>query len=240
MIIFKYIILFYLLSFSVNIQAQKQADTIYNVEDMKEDFKYLHKHLLLNHPGIYKYTNKENWETIYQNTLKKINAPLQNVKYRLILREYLANIKCGHTQVIPSAKSLKIFNKRKHFSVPFKVAFLNNKLIVTENESNDSNLVKGTEIKSINGNIASAIIDSIHLIQNADAGLISMKSFYGASQFQTYYMAFFGEDSIYHLKTITVNGDTQTFNVKTKVALKNKIKTPKIKYDLFLFHIVKV
>jgi hypothetical protein len=233
MTIFKYIILFYSFTFSANIQAQKQADTIYNVEDMTEDFKYLHKHLLLNHPGIYKYTSKENWETIYQNTLKKINVPLQNVKYRLILREYLANIKCGHTQVIPSNKSLKIFNKRKHFSAPFKVAFLNNKIIVTENESNDSNLVKGTEIKSINGNNALAIIDSIHLIQNADAGLSSMKSFYGASQFQTYYMAFFGEDSVYHLKTITVNGDTQTFNIKTKVALKNKVKTPKIKYDLF-------
>ena len=232
MTILKYIIFFYSFIFSINLLAQKQADIIYNVEDMTEDFMYLHKHLLLNHPGIYKYTSKENWETIYQNTLKKINVPLQNVKYRLILREYLANIKCGHTQVIPSNKSLKIFNKRKHFSVPFKVAFLNNKIIVTENESNDSNLVKGTEIKSINGNIASAIIDSIHLIQNADAGLSSMKNFYGASLFQTYYMAFYGEDSVYHLKIITVNGDTQSFNVKTKVALKNKVKSPKIKYDL--------
>ncbi len=240
----KYIFLFYSLSLSLNILAQKQADTIYNMEDMRSDFKYLHKHLLLNHPGIYKYTSKENWETIYQNTLKKINVPLQNVKYRLILREYLANIKCGHTQVIPSNKSLKIFNKRIHFSAPFKVAFLNNKMIVTENESNDSNLVKGTEIKSINGNSAIAIIDSIYLIQNADAGLSSMKSFYGASLFQTYYMAFFGEDSIYSLNTITVNGDTQTFNVKKKVPLKNKVKTPKIKYDLLNqklanFHICK-
>jgi hypothetical protein len=87
MTILKYIILFYSFTLPVYILAQKQADTIYNVEDMTEDFKYLHKHLLLNHPGIYKYTSKENWEYIYQNTLKKINTPLQNVKYRVILRE---------------------------------------------------------------------------------------------------------------------------------------------------------
>lgn len=229
----KYIILFYTFTLSVNILAQKQVDTIYNVEDMTEDFKYLHKHLMINHPGIFKYTSKENWETIYQNTLKRINEPLQNVKYRLILREYLANIKCGHTQVIPSNKSLKVFNKRKHNSVPFKVTFLKNKIIVTENESNDSNLVKGTEILSINGNEAHVIIDKINLIQNADAGLNSMKSFYGAMQFQTFYMAFYGEDSIYHLKTIKLNGDSQTLNIKTKVAKKTKVKAPPIKFDLF-------
>ena len=231
--ILKYIILFYSFTLSQSIFAQKQADIVYNVDDMREDFKYLHEHLMLSHPGIFKYTSKENWEAIYQNTLNKINVPLQNVKYRLLLREYLANIKCGHTQVIPSNKSLKLFNKRKHFSVPFKVAFLKNKIIVTENESNDSNLVKGTEILTINGNSAVTIIDNINLIQSADAGLNSMKNFYGAMQFQTYYMAFYGEDSIYKIKSLMLNGDTQIFIVKTKIDLKNKVKVPKIKLNLF-------
>ncbi|MFZ4796393.1 MAG: S41 family peptidase [Bacteroidia bacterium] len=230
--IIKYIFLLFSFLFTVNLFAQKQADTIYTVEAMTNDFIYLHQHLQINHPGFYKFTSKENWEIIYENTLNKINVPLQSVKYRLLIREYLAHVKCGHTQVIPSNKSIKIFNKRKHFAAPFKVAFLNNKIIVTSNESNDSNLVKGTEILSINGNKAAEIIDKIYLIQNADAGLQSMKNFYGASQFQTYYMAMYGEDSIYNLSCINTKGDTQNYIVKEKRELKNKVKTPKIKYTL--------
>jgi hypothetical protein len=187
---------------------------------------------MLNHPGVYRYTSKENWDVIYQNTLKKINIPLQSVKYRLLLREYLAYTKCGHTQVIPSNKSIKIFNKRKHFSAPFKVAFINNKMFVTQNESNDSNLVKGTEILKINDNKTNDIIDNINLIQNADAGLQSMKNYYGASQFQTYYLAIFGEDSIYNLSCINLKGDTQNIIVREKKAEKKKVKTPKSKYNL--------
>jgi len=230
--IIKYIFLLFSFLFSVNLFAQKQADTIYSVANMREDLKYLHHHLPLNHPGVYKFTSKENWEIIYQNTLNKINVPMQSVKYRLLLREYLTNIQCGHTQVIPSNKSIKIFNKRKHFSVPFKVAFLNHKMVVTQNESNDSNLVKGTEILTINGNKATEIIDKIYLIQNADAGLQSMKNFYGASQFQTYYMAMYGEDSVYNLSCINTKGITLNLTVKEKKADKKKIKTPKTKYTL--------
>lgn len=230
--IIKYIFLLFSFIFSVNLFAQKQADTIYNVADMTEDLKYLHKHLPLNHPGVYKFTSKENWEIIYQNTLNKINVPMQSVKYRLLLREYLTNIQCGHTQVIPSNKSIKIFNKRKHFSAPFKVVFLNHKMVVTQNESNDSNLVKGTEILTINGNKAAEVIDKIYVIQNADAGLQSMKNFYGATQFQTYYMAMYGEDSVYNLSCVNTKGDTLYLTVKEKKAEKKKVKTAKTKYTL--------
>ena len=94
-------------------------------------------------------------------------------------------------------------------------------------------MVKGTEILAINGNNAIAIIDNINLIQSADAGLNSMKNFYGAMQFQTYYMAFYGEDSIYKLKALMLNGDTQTFILKTKIDLKNKVEVPKTKFNLF-------
>lgn len=233
MSIIKYILLFYSLHLSANLFAQKQPDSIYSVADMISDFNYLHKHLPLNHPGIYKYTSKEKWDSVYQNILLSLQKPLQDVKYRLILRNYLSYTKCGHTQVIPSRKSIKNFDKRKHLSAPFKVAFINNKIIITENESNDSTLVKGTEIKSINGKMAEEIMESIFTIQNADAGLQSMKNFYGATQFQTYFMALYGEDSIYNLNVVNLHGENKNCEVKRKKTEKIKGSTPKIKYTLF-------
>lgn len=221
---------------STKLLAQNQNDTIYQPAEMMEDFNYLHTHLQLNHPGFYRYTNKPTWDSIYAVTLNALQTPLQDIKYRLVLRHYLTYLKCGHTQIIPSLNSIKNYEKRKHKSVPFKVIIANNKLIVSENLSNDSTLEKGTEIKSINQNNASTIIEKIHSIQSADAGLVSMKNYYGASQFASYYNAFYGEDSIYTLSCIKPNGDTITLAVKEKPKTKTKKIALKLKPSKTLFN----
>ncbi len=221
---------------SANLLAQNQNDSMYEPSEMIEDFKYLHTHLQLNHPGFYKYTNKETWDSVYAVTLNALQKPLQDIKYRLVLRHYLTYVKCGHTQIIPSAKSIKHFEKRKHKSVPFKVVIANNKILVSENLSNDTTLVKGTEITAINQKTASQIITDIYYIQNADAGLPSMKNFYGASQFATYFNALYGEDSVFNISCVKLNGDTQTLTVKEKPKTKSKKITLKIKPTKTLFN----
>lgn len=221
---------------SANLLAQNQNDSIYQPSEMIEDFKYLHTQLQLNHPGFYRYTNKPTWDSIYAITLNALQMPLQDIKYRLVLRQYLTYIKCGHTQINPSLNSIKNFEKRKHKSVPFKVIIANNKLLVSENLSNDSTLEKGTEIKAINFNEATDIINNIYKIQNADAGLTSMKNYYGASQFATYYNAIYGEDSVFTINCIKLNGDTQTLVVKEKPKTKTKKIALKIKPSKTLFN----
>jgi hypothetical protein len=210
------------------INAQNTQDSMYESAEMIQDFEYLHTHLKLNHPGFYKYTNQTVWDSVHQTTLQALQEPMNDVSYRLILRKYLSYVKCGHTQVMPSNQSIKNYNKRKHFSVPFSVKFIANKLIVTENQSNDSNLLKGTEIKSINGILATQIIDNIYSIQNADAGLLSMKNYYGAAQFATYFNAFHGEDSIFKLECILPNGEPKSMVVKQKPKDKKNITAKKI------------
>lgn len=217
-----------LFCFNYMLVAQNKQDSVYESYEMIQDFEYLHTHLQFNHPGFYKYTNQTVWDSVYKSTLNKLKEPMSDVSYRLILRKYLSYVKCGHTQVMPSSQSLKNYNKRKHFSVPFKVKFLANKLIVTENHSNDSNLLKGTEIKSINGILANQIIDNIYSIQNADAGLLSMKNYYGAAQFATYFNAFHGEDSVFKLECILKNGEAKNMVVKQKPKDSKTIKSKKI------------
>ena len=233
MSVFKYFLCLFISANCIAVFAQNKQDSIYEPDEMIEDFNYLHQQIQLNHPGIFKYTSAQKWDSIYNETIKKLDKPLRDVKYRLIIRSYLSNVKCGHTQVLPSNESIKNFNKHKHYAAPFKVAIINNKLIVTENLSNDSNLVIGTEIIKINNHTAKEIVNSIFEIQNADAGLASMKSYYGASQFQSYFNAYFEEDSVFNLDGVDVNGNYQTFVVKEKKGKKNKIKTTTIKYNLF-------
>lgn len=230
----KFITLGLLLIISANLLAQN--DSIYEPSDMIEDFNYLHKHLHLNHPGVYRYTSKQTWDSVYKTTLNSLKDPLPYVKYRLVLRSYLNYVKCGHTQVIPSKKSLKQYDKRKHKSLPFKVVIANNKIFVSENLSNDSCLLKGTEITSINGKNVLNIISDIYHIQNADAGLKSMKNFYGASQFATYYNALYGEDSVYKISCIKLNGDTQTIDVRESLKDKSKKNVLKVKPKKNLFN----
>lgn len=232
MSVFKYFLCLFISANCIAVFAQNKQDSIYEPDEMIEDFNYLHQQIQLNHPGIFKYTSAQKWDSIYNETLKKLEKPLRDVKYRLIIRSYLSNVKCGHTQVIPSTESIKIYNKHKHYAAPFKVAIINNKLIVTENLSNDSNLVIGTEIVKINNHSAKEIINSIFEIQNADAGLASMKSYYGASQFQSYFNAYFEEDSVFNLEGIDVNGNYQTFVVKEKKSKKSKQKNNITKNNL--------
>lgn len=220
------------LFFCLNIFAQKTKTITYTVAEMQNDFNYLHSQIKLNHPGFYRYTSKEKWDSIYKAVLGKLSKPMRDVEYRVVIRNYVSNIQCGHTQVFPSKESIKKFEKQKHTYPPFNVAFVNSKLIVTLNESNDSNLKIGTEIKSINGHTASEIIEKTTSVQSADANLNSMKMYYGAIYFRTFYNAFFGEDSVFELSCININKDTQTFVVKQKEKPKEKIKLPKLKKDI--------
>lgn len=196
---------------------------------MLGDLSYLHNSLQANHPGFYRYTNEKEWSSIYESTKKRLEKPLGEIAFRMVLREYVANVQCGHTQVFPSVQSQKTYAKSKHFVPPFKVAFANNCMYVTQNESNDTNLVRGTQILSVNAHEAGEIISKIRIVQSADANLSSMKNYYGAAQFQAFYTAFYGEDSIYKLKVLTLKGDTQELVLKQDKENTAKKKVSKAK-----------
>lgn len=202
--------------FSIALFAQKNGTTIYQPAEMQSDLDYLHTTLQLNHPGFYRYTSAKEWQTLFEKTKGQLTEPLSDIAFRMVLRNYIAHVKCGHTQIFPSIKTQKLFAKKKHFVPPFKVIFTNSKILVTKNESNDSDLVCGSEILSINNHSSAEIINRIEEVQNADAGLSSMKNYYGASQFQSFYMAFFGEDSVYNVTLLSLKKDTVRLSLQEK------------------------
>ena len=122
------------------------------------------------HPGLYRYNTAASTEQHFQ----ELDGALQRARSLqdafLAFSRFTASIECGHSypnfynQRDDVAKELFQHQDR----VPFYFTWLGRRMIVTRNFSNDPHLSPGTEILSINGTAAGAILDALLPLARAD------------------------------------------------------------------------
>lgn len=150
---------------SENVLAKRTLTTA----QMREDLGVLKKTLTAIHPGIYRYQTPESLEKVFAEFEPKIKNPLPEGDFFALVSQITNRIYCGHTFSNPyNADALlreRLFGGKTY--LPFYFAIINGKIIITENAS-ANNLSKGSEIKTINGIPAKAIIEKILTVTRGD------------------------------------------------------------------------
>jgi len=217
-----YFSLFLLILFSAFAKCiTAQTNAAYNhtltKAQLHEDIDILKHQFESIHPGLYLYSSKEEVDQAFAKLKVAINGPLTDLEFYRLLAPLQGVIKNGHTMIIPS----KIWGKHKVENLglfPFEVYWDDDRLYVLKNLSNlpsgDENILLGTEIKSINGQAVTTVIEQILGSITRDGNNHSYPIQLMQLGFEQWYADIIGTPSSFQLEIITPNGTAQ--NIQTQ------------------------
>ena len=122
------------------------------------------------HPGLYRYNSKAEMDGKFEALQREFSHDRTLREVYVALSVFAAQIKCGHTYP-------NFFNQKRaiaaalfegHDRVPFYFRWLDRKMVVTRDFTPDQRLPRGTEVVSIDGIPASAVLERLMTIARAD------------------------------------------------------------------------
>ena len=125
-------------------------------EKLREDFRILRGALEEGHPGIYRYTPKEELDKRFDGAERALDRPMNVYEFYRVVAPAVASLKCGHTAVRVNPdldKGRPVF--------PLLVRVLDGELYILRDLSNAKTALAGKEIRAINGVTADAIIQAM-------------------------------------------------------------------------------
>jgi C-terminal processing protease CtpA/Prc len=141
------IVIFKLDSFS-------QSPIKFSAQAVKQDFEFLNKTLEASHYSLYVNTKKEVFDKEYKKISESIKDSMTALQVFRLLQPFVALAQNGHCNIdlgmsVGDCYGAYLQNGGTVF--PLTIYFSNNKVVVLNNFSNDSSIISGDEIVSING-----------------------------------------------------------------------------------------
>lgn len=212
--------------------AQEKAFDIhqtYSVEQLREDIDYLEKYLLKFHPDPYRYISKDSLLAFIATTKGRINRPLNEMQARFYIKQIVAKIGCGHTDVASSKAYAKTVAKLSRPILPLNTFLLDDgRLIVINNLSKDSAILVGDEITAIDGHPTDTILKTIFSVFTTDGRNQTYKKRGIKYEWFKYYYSFcYGFNSTYRVALRHGNGSSYESKLEAISSLKDTLILPK-------------
>ncbi|MEO7310077.1 MAG: S41 family peptidase [Chitinophagaceae bacterium] len=184
----------------------------YSAEALKQDFEVAWKTWQQNHPSLYWYNSKDSVDKGFNDLYHSLTDSMGEVEFRNKLAVAAEKIKCGHTSVRLS-KAFGKYAAQQRNEIQFPLAMKTwggDSLIVTGNAfRRDSDLVRGTIIRSVNGTPVAELISSMGHLISSDGFNNNFKYQVISNSFPTYYKYAFGLSDHYVIEYVAKDGSTR-------------------------------
>jgi len=192
---------------------QYNPEKKYSAAELRQDFDVLWQTYQQVHPSLYWY-NSQDTVDFYFNALKNsLTDSLTEMAFRNKVAYAVEKIKCGHSSVRLSRDFGRYAANKKNdsaFPIYFKT-WGGDSLVITRNVlRNDSDLVRGTIVKSINGLPAKTVIETMAALISTDGFNNNFKYQIMSNSFPTYYHYAFGFSPQYSIEYIDSMGVDKT------------------------------
>lgn len=180
--------------------AQNQKSPLLRAADLQSDAGILRKAYEALHPGLYRYSNKSQMDSAFAKLNQQLARDETLREAFLVFSEFAANVRCGHTQANSFNQSKELTQElfKGRTRVPFYFQWLNGRMIVTKDFSEQQAFPPGTEVVSINAIPAESILTRLMTVARADGAndskRIAQLAVTGNSEYETfdiYYPLFF-------------------------------------------------
>jgi C-terminal processing protease CtpA/Prc len=175
------------------------------VNELKKDLQLLERSLREAHPALYRYTNKERINQLFDSVYNLLSRPMTEKEFHRLTAKVISSIRCGHTQSRPSLEYSKFVKFRKFF-LPVQTAFVNGHLVVLNNLQ-DSSLLRGDEILSVNSMSIGEITDTLMPLIEADGYIQTYKNKILGQNFSELYNTYFENTDSFTLTVKSVEGE---------------------------------
>lgn len=212
----KKIVLFIICSLFLEIshaQTAKQLGHLIPIKELHEDLEMLKYQLETVHAALYTYTSKEEMDAAFAKIREQLNRPMYDIEFYRLVAPLQQKIKNGHSMIIPSERWDQI--KEKELPIfPFDTYWVNNKLYILRNLSNDESVKPGSLIKTINGELAGDIFNELIDNWTSDGHNRTFPAFQISSDFSNFYPNIKGVPLEFEIELEDVNGVARSVKVK--------------------------
>ncbi|MEP6465643.1 MAG: S41 family peptidase [Parafilimonas sp.] len=183
----------------------------FSADTVKQTIDDVTKELSLKQPGFYRYTSKEEFGKYIDSVKLTITDSLTESESYLKFKAIISKIHCLHTGIsLPKNYTDSIHKLPVLF--PFQLYFINNKVYVIKNYSNNKSILTGDEIVSINGQHINSIVDRLLTFIPSDGYNLTMKYRALYYQFPTWYRYIDQKENF--IIVIKQNNVLQTYQIK--------------------------
>ena len=173
-------------------------------EGFLEDLKIYRKIVETSHTGMYLYTPKAEFDSLFAVAEQKIKIKNTREFYLLLARLH-TKLRCGHSNMYPSEQVFSEIDSSSKAFFPYKVKFIKDTLVVADNYGN---IKKGSQIISINNKSIKELTDDLFQIISSDGYNTSLKYHELENNFAVQYYLMYGPTYQFNLKIKPYNSTT--------------------------------
>lgn len=180
--------------------AQSEKSPILRSADLQADVAILREAYEGLHPGLYRYNTKAQMDAAFAELNDGLNHDETLQEAFLAFSEFAAKVRCGHTHANPFNQSKQVTQElfRGPTRLPFYFEWLDRRMIVTKDFSEQHMFPAGTQIITINAISTETILAKLMTIARADGAnnskRIAQLAVTGDSEYEAfdiYYPMFF-------------------------------------------------
>ena len=191
-------------------EASHEPDSIilhqkFSQDRLIADLEFLWRLLEKNHPQLYLYTSKEDFEVLFDSLLHQLPAEATLDVFFRMMAPLVARIGCSHTGIRPPEAYTRAMEQRKHL-IPLKVHFLDDQAYILKNGLQTTDIQPGTRLLSINGEDMSSIHRRLTECIPADALNLFAKSYEINHNFASVYSLYIGTSDAFDVGCIDPDG----------------------------------
>ena len=174
-------------------------------ENLKTDFTILLTSLRDNHPGLYDFTSKTQFDSLAEQNFHALNDSITEEEFHLLIRKFIRVIGCGHTSARPSNDWYQSMRKNPS-AIPIHILLQNDEIYIRKVFIEGEDALVGSRIMSIDGIPATEILTELKSITGRDGIGETMVDRNIERIFQTYMTFLYGVKESYLVKLINGNG----------------------------------
>lgn len=177
-----------------------------------EDVQILKKNLETVQPGLYNYTDKEDMDAFFEELNAKITEDMSSIDFFRLIAPLSNLIKNGHSILVPSSKwEDYVIDSAK--LLPLNLYFYNDKLYVLHNVSDQTEIVEGSILESVNGKSATEVFDYMVDRWFKDGHNQSRPREIVEEEYRFLYTHFFGATEKYNIEIVNPSGENISLEV---------------------------
>lgn len=207
----------FILLFLTSLAASGQSNK-FSKEAVLEDFKTLRESLHDAHYNLYAYTSKQVFDSAYSELKSKVaKDSLDLLETTNLFQQLISLANNGHTEIGFPAQPYIQYASAGGTVFPLEVAFEGNKALVRKNWSNDSSIVLGSKLVSINGVSMADILQQIYPQVSAER-LYFKHAKIELYSLPRYYWQVFGQEDEYEIE-IRIDDQVEKHTLKAIKAI---------------------
>ena len=148
----------------------RKIDTVISTKNLKSDIDYAYGKLKKIHPDLYRYISEQELDRKFDSLKAAIDTPMTSKDFYFMLSPVISSVRQGHIRLLPLTKKLnsKENSLGKTPLVQFDYEIIDNKLIISKNNSQDSTIRRGSEVIAVNNITPEELFAKYHKTFSSD------------------------------------------------------------------------